>query len=192
VEVVVVAEAVIAASDAGSAGLSRSGLHRAARSGRYERIARGLYVRADAAPADWEWLEAAARRPDATICLTSALAYWDLTDEIPTALDVAIPRGARRPATSSAIRWHLFARDTFDLGRDTITIPGTPMSIGLYSAERTIADAFRLRGEVGYEVGRDALRRWLQRGGKPEAIAQMAMQLPRAKAPLLQALEVLS
>lgn len=33
--------------------------------------------------------------------------------------------------------------------------------IGIYSPERSIADAFRLRGEVGYELARDALREWL-------------------------------
>lgn len=35
--------------------------------------------------------EAATRRPDTTICLISALSYHDLTDEVPSALDVAIP-----------------------------------------------------------------------------------------------------
>jgi hypothetical protein len=66
------------------------------------------------------------------------------------------------------------------------------MRIGIYSAERSIADAFRLRGDVGYELGRHALKRWLELGGRPAAIAQIAMQLPRTKAPLLQALEVLA
>ena len=75
-------------------GLSRSGFYRAARAGRYERIARGIYLPADAAAADWDWVEAATRRPDAMICLTSALAHHDLTDLIPAVLDVAIPRGS--------------------------------------------------------------------------------------------------
>jgi predicted transcriptional regulator of viral defense system len=183
---------IVDAGQARAAGFSRSGFHRAAKSGEYQRIARGLYVPADAEATDWDWLEAAARRSDATVCLSSALAYWDLTDEIPNALDVAIPRGARRPATTAPIRWHLFARDTFGLGRHTLTIPGTQMVMGIYSPERSIADAFRLRGDVGYEVGRDALRRWLQRGGQPATIAQLATQLPRAKGPLLNALEALA
>ncbi|MDI6024053.1 hypothetical protein QBL02_10900 [Leucobacter sp. UT-8R-CII-1-4] len=53
----------------------------------------------DAPPADWEQIEAATRRPDATICLLSVLAHYDLTDAIPDALDVAIPRGARAQNT---------------------------------------------------------------------------------------------
>lgn len=173
---------------------SRSSLHRATRSGRLDRIARGLYLPPDAPVTDWEWVEAAARRPDATICLTSALAQYDLTDTVPDALDVALPRGARRPATDAAIRWHLFDAATFDLGRQEIPVPGmgTKLSIGIYSAERCIADAFRLRGSLGYELGRDALREWLRRGGKPADLMALASRLPRAKQPLLDALQVLT
>jgi predicted transcriptional regulator of viral defense system len=157
-----------------------------------ERIARGVYLPADAPTADWDWLEAATRRPDATICLTSALAYHDLTDAIPAALDVAIRRGSRVPAGAAPIAWHLFDAATFDLGRAQITIPGTDQLIGLYSSERSIADAFRLRGDVGYELARDALREWLRRGGKPARLVEVAAALPRAKGPVLRALEVLA
>lgn len=180
------------ARQAKAAGLSLSGLQRAALRGEYERIARGIYRHAEAEPASSEWIEAAMRRPDATICLASALAHHDLTDEIPETLDAAIPRGSRIPATQAAITWHLFDRETFDLGREEIDIPGSELRIGIYSPERCIADAFRLRGGVGYELGRDALKEWLRRGGKPAAIAAMATRLPRARTPILTALEMLT
>ncbi len=171
---------------------SRSAFYRRANAGAYEKIARGLYLPSDADTADWDWLGAAARHPKATLCLTSALAYYDLTDEIPQALDVAIPRGSRKPATEGAITWHHFAADSFDLGRTIIAIPGSKMRIGIYSPERSIADAFRLRGSLGYELGRDALRSWLSRGGKPADLLEIASQLPRTKAPLLRTLEVMA
>lgn len=174
------------------AGLSRSGLYRAAREGRLERIARGIYLPADAPAADWDWIEAATRRPQATICLESALAHHDMTDAIPAALHVAIPRGSRTPASTGAIAWHQFDRATFDIGRDEIPIPGTDTAIGIYSPERSIADAFRLRGEVGYDLARESLKEWLRRGGKPARLMEIASQLPRAKSPILQALEALA
>jgi predicted transcriptional regulator of viral defense system len=173
-------------------GMSKSTLYRAAHAGKYERIARGIYRPCDAPAADWDWIEAATRRPEATICLTSALAYHDLTDAIPDALDIAIPRGSRAPATRAAINWHLFAKETFDLGRTEIAVPGSSLRIGIYSPERCIADAFRLRGDLGYELGRDALREWLRRGGKPAQLMAIATRLPRTKGPLLQALEALA
>ena len=172
-------------------GMSASSLYRAARSGRYDKIARGIYREADAPSADWDWIEAATRRRDATICLSSALAHYDLTDAIPTALDIAIPRGSRIPAGNPAIAWHLFDRKTFDLGRNEIEIPGSALTIGIYSPERCIADAFRLRGDAGYELGRDALREWLRRGGKPAQLMEITSRLPRAAGPLRRTLEAL-
>jgi len=172
-------------------GLSRSALYRAANSGRLERIARGVYLPAESSAADWDWLVAATRRPAATICLTSALAHHDLTDAIPTALDVAIPRGVRTPAGDASIAWHQFDRATFEIGREEIPIPGADQMIWIYSPERSIVDAFRLRGEVGYELARDALKEWLRRGGKPARLMELASHLPRAKSPVLQALEIL-
>lgn len=174
------------------AGPTRSGLYRAAREGRFERIARGIYLPADALDADWDWVEAATRRPEATICLASALAHHDLTDVIPAALDIAIPRGSRTPASDGAIAWHQFDKATFGIGREAIPIQGTDQTIGIYSPERSIADAFRLRGDVGYELAREALKEWLRRGGKPARLMEIASQLPRAKSPVLQALEALA
>jgi predicted transcriptional regulator of viral defense system len=171
---------------------SRSTFYRRAHAGAYEKIARGLYLPADADAADWDWLEAAAKHRKATICLTSALAHYDLTDEIPSALDIAIPRGARTPATEGAIAWHHFASQTFTLGRSTIRIPGSRTRIGIYSPERCIADAFRLRGSLGYELARDALRTWLDRGGKPADLLEFASKLPRTRGPLLRTLEALT
>jgi len=176
---------------AGRAGLSRSALYRGARAGRLNRIARGIYLPAEASAADWDQLEAATRRSDATICLISALAFHDLTDAIPTALDVAIPRGSRTPASTGAIAWHQFDRATFEIGREKITIPESNQMIGIYSPERSVADAFRLRGEVGYELAREALREWLRRGGKPARLIEIASRLPRANSPVLKALEML-
>ncbi len=178
-------------STAGQAGLSRSALYRGARAGRLDRIGRGIYLPTEASAADWDQIEAATRRPDATICLISALVHHDLTDTVPTALDVAIPRGSRTPASTGEIAWHQFDRATFEIGREQVTIQGSDQTIGIYSPERSIADAFRLRGEVGYELARDTLREWLRRGGKPAALIAIASRLPRAKSPVLQALDML-
>jgi len=120
------------------------------------------------------------------------LAYHDLTDTIPVALDVAIPRGSRTPVSTGAIAWHHFDRATFQIGRDETIITGSDQTIGIYSSERSIADAFRLRGNVGYELARDALREWLRRGGKPAQLIDIASRLPRAKSPILQALQILT
>ena len=171
---------------------SRASFYRSARNGGWERIARGLYLPSGSSAADWDQLEASARRPEATICLVSALAYYDLIDTIPQALDVAIPRGTRAPASQGAIHWHHFDAATFELGRDRVVIPGSSQEIGIYTPERTIADCFRLRAATGYEIPRDALKEWLRRGCKPAALVKIARALPRTAKPVLDTLEVLT
>jgi hypothetical protein len=89
--------------------------------------------------------------------------------------------------------WHQFNRATFDLGRDIIVIEGSDQTIGLYGPERSIADAFRLRGTEGYELATEALRAWLgRRGSQPAHLMEMAIRLPRAQQPIRRALEYLT
>ncbi|MBQ9917758.1 MAG: hypothetical protein IJO71_11245 [Microbacterium sp.] len=183
---------VVTPKSAAGGEMSRSSFYRHARDGGWERIARGLYLPGDSSAADWDQLEASARRPEATICLVSALAYFDLTDTVPHALDVAIPRGTRTPASEGAIHWHRFDAQTFDLDREDIVIPGSVRKIGIYTPERTIADCFRLRAMTGYEIPRDALKEWLRRGGKPARLMKIARALPRSAKPVLDALEHLA
>ncbi|WP_421735718.1 type IV toxin-antitoxin system AbiEi family antitoxin domain-containing protein [Cellulomonas sp.] len=181
-------------TDAERAGVSRSRLYRLASRGDLERVAPGVYRRADHEPMyDVELLGAAIRAPQATICLTSALVLHGLTDEIPAATDLAIPRGARPPEASMAIRWHHWDEATFDIGRLDHVIAGTADLIGLYSAERTIVDAFRARNVAGYETANEALRRWLRRrGSHPVDLLAIADRLPRARGPIREALQYLT
>lgn len=174
-------------------GVGARELRRLRESGAIERIGRGLYRRVDLPLANLDLIEIAARRPDATLCLTSALAHHGLIDAIPARIDVALPRGARLPRTEAPVAWHHFEAETFSLGRTELSIDGTDEGIGLYSPERSIVDAYRLRGLEGYEVASEALKNWLRRSGShPAALMAMAQRLPRASGPLRHALELLS
>lgn len=172
-------------------GIAPTTLYRLRDAGEVSTIARGLYRKTDK-PADLDLLEIAIRSPSATICLTSALARYGLTDAIPSAIDIAIPRGTRAPATATAAAWHHFDPDTFGIGRSTIQIEGSCERIGLYEPVRCIVDTFRLRGTEGTDQAIEALRRWLRtRGAQPAELMRMAEQLPRSEGPIRQALEYL-
>ncbi len=84
-----------------AAGLSAERLYRYRDEGYLEQLGRGLYRRANAAPADHNLIEIAHRVPEGNLCLITALARHDLTDVIPDRIDVAIPRGRRIPALQS-------------------------------------------------------------------------------------------
>ena len=180
-------------SQARAAGLTKHRLYQLRDNGIIEQIDRGLYRRADADAdiGDLDLIAAASRIPSATLCLGTALARHGLSDVIPSRTDIAIPRGHRRPATPATIQWHFFDPKTFDIGRETIAV-GEHLRIGLYSPERCIIDAFRMRGIEGHEQAYEALRRWLRsRGTQPGKLLKMAQQFPRAATPLRRALDAM-
>jgi predicted transcriptional regulator of viral defense system len=157
------------------------------------RVGRGIYRKSTAMVSDLNLVEIASRAPMSTICLTAALARHDLIDAIPPTLDVALPRGSRHPKTTAPVRWHSFDTSTFDIGRQPETIDGTDLTIGVYSAERCIVDAFRMRGYVGYEIAREALGNWLRiPGSRPAKLLMLAQRIPRSEGPLRTALEFMS
>lgn len=174
-------------------GLTRHRFDRLIDDGEYERIAAGLFLRTGSTDdTTAAWMALAMKKPEATICLLSALAIHDLTDEIPTRSDIAIPRGAQPLMIQHApIAWHRFDADTFTIGRTEYALPGG-LSIGLYSPERTIIDLFRLRHDWGSDLAIGALKRWLRkRGNSPAIPSAMAESFPKARPALQNALEIL-
>lgn len=178
--------------DVRAAGLSVSQFYRRRDQGQFEAIARGLYHRTQTPwGADIDLVELAAKAPQSTVCLTTALARHGLIDEIPAAIDIALPRGRWKPVIAAPISWHSFAPGTFELGREVVDLQAD-LRIGLYSAPRSIIDTFRLRHREGTDVVFEALRRWLRRrGNHPAELMEMAEHFPKTIPALRSALEVL-
>lgn len=179
--------------DLAGVGLTRRQFDRLIAAEEYERIAPGQFLRTGATDdTTAAWMAIAAKRPQATLCLQTALSIYDLTDEIPTRSNVAIPRGAKPLAIWTApITWHHFDTATFDIGRTEHAL-ADGRTIGLNSAERTIIDLFRLRHDWGSDLAIDALKRWLRvRGSSPSRLLGMAENFPKAKPALQNALEIL-
>lgn len=174
-------------------GLTRYGLDRLIESGEFERIAPGLFLRSGLADdTTTAWIAIAAKRPDATLCLLTALSLHELTDEIPIRSDIAIPRGTQPVTVHHApISWHRFDVDTFSIGLTNRALPGGS-SIGLYSSERTLIDLFRLRHAWGSDLALGALKQWLRkRGNSPSSLLAMAEEFPKARPAIQQSLEIL-
>lgn len=179
--------------DLSSQGLTRHGLDQLIESGEFERIAPGLFLRSGLADdTTAAWIAIAAKKPAATLCLLTALSLHELTDEIPARSDIAIPRGTQPVTVHHApISWHRFDADTFCIGRTEHALPDGS-SIGLYSAERTLIDLFRLRHAWGSDLALGALKRWLHgRGSSSGSLLAMAEEFPKARPSIHHALEVL-
>jgi predicted transcriptional regulator of viral defense system len=116
--------------------------------------------------------------PRGTICLNSALAFWDLTDEIPRQVHVAVPRGAHRPSINQPpTKVHVFNAATFTVDRQrAYTDADEPF--WTYSRERSVVDAIRMARWVGQDLALHALRRYMaQKEADPAHLAELARKI---------------
>jgi len=165
--------------EATSAGIPRQAIYRLRDQGSLTSVSRGVWQRADAEPSmNTEFAAVAARAPHATICLNSGLSYWDLSDELPGSVHLAVARGAHWPKIDTpATTLHRFPAETFGVERQAAhTETGEPFRI--YSAERCVVDAMRLQSQVGRDVALSALRLYMSRkGADPLRLTALARQL---------------
>lgn len=132
-------------------------------SGRIVELGRGLYRLTETGEAEHPDLAlVAARAPDAAVCLISALAYHDITTQIPSAVHLAVPRGSYHGITLSIpVTVYRFDRKTFSNGLEMHSVGGLPVKI--YSAARSVVDCFKFRNKLGLDVALEALRLARQR-----------------------------
>ncbi|WP_418276413.1 type IV toxin-antitoxin system AbiEi family antitoxin domain-containing protein [Isoptericola jiangsuensis] len=181
---------VLTLESARAAGLRKDEVYRMARSGDLERIGRGVYIRpGELDPAVASLAGATAVKPTATMCLTSALVYHGLSDEIPLTTDIALPRGTRFPAGFDHVTWHAFGQSTFEVGRGAMS---EHPELAVYSAERSIVDTFRIAHLEGIDLANEALRRWVRSpGNSPADLLRTAGNFPRTVTVIRRSLQVL-
>lgn len=161
--------------------------------GEYVRVAPGVFLRAGLTDDRMAgWISAATKKPAATLCLSSALAFHGLLDEAPSHSHIAVPLGTMPPMMYSGdIQWHRFRPGSYEVGRSTIRLPGD-VNIGIYSAERTILDIFAMKNEWGIDLAIESLHRWLKRPySDPSVLFAIVPHFPRARPSLKRALTLL-
>ncbi|TVR31084.1 MAG: hypothetical protein EA388_13920 [Nitriliruptor sp.] len=153
-------------------------------------LSRGLFQFADENLEHVDFVAVCGRVPNGMICLDSALAYWDLTDEIPRKVHVAVPTASHRPVIDyPPTQVHVFTADTFELGRQQV-LGQAGERFWISDRERTLVDVFRLRHLVGEDLAYGALREYLRSRPKLARLAEVAQAL-RAWGPVSDALQVL-
>lgn len=149
--------ALFSAHDARVLGISPSRLSYYVKKKIIERVGRGVYRGVDSAvDVDFQWEDLvliAKSVSSGVVCLISALALYELTDEIPRAHWIAIPHATTSPKRSMTrfvrMRDVTTGKTSMKLGGETIAI---------FDRERTIIDAFRyLTLEIGIKALRSAI-----------------------------------
>jgi len=162
-------------SDAVRAGVHRDTLRVMVERGDLEKLSRGLYRLIDSpTPTHPDLAAVAVKVPQGVICLISALAYHELTTQIPHEVYLAIDRNSQPPRIDfPPVRTFRFSGTAFTEGVERHKVDSVTLRV--YSREKTIADCFKFRNKIGLDTCIEALRRYREtRGFNPDVLLRYA------------------
>ena len=154
------------------------------------KITRGVFRLAEAASlSDADLIQVALRIQKGVICLISALAYHNLSTQIPHQIYVALPLHAEKPRLKyPPVRLFWFSRSVYSAGIDEHRIDG--ISVSMYNREKTIADCFKYRNKIGLDIAIKALKEGLDQGCNVVSIIEYARidRVEKVMRPYMEAL----
>ena len=182
---------MLRASEAIALGIHPRTLYRMRDENRLVTVSRGLYRLADLPElSDPDLISVARRIPQAVVCLVSALAFHEITTEIPHEVSIALPRTVKRPRLDHPpLRVFWFSGESLTEGIEEHKIDGVIVSI--YGPEKTVADCFKFRNKIGPDVAIEALKLCRERkGSTPRKLLHYARvcRVERVMRPYLEAL----
>lgn len=150
-------------SEAIAAGVSRYMLYRLRDKGLIEQLSRGLYRLANLPPvSDPDLISVSLKYPHAVLCLLSALSMHEITTEIPRQIFIAMPRASRIPMPQHPpLSVHRFSGEAYSEGIETRQMDD--FVIKVYCVEKTLADCFKFRNQIGMDVVLEALKFYRER-----------------------------
>jgi predicted transcriptional regulator of viral defense system len=145
------------------AGIHPSTLYTMRDVGTLEVVSRGMYRLAGSGPlGNPDLVTVATRVHCGVICLISALAFHEITTQIPHEVHVALQRGAEEPRLDHPpIKTYRFADQAFKAGVETHELDG--VDVRIYSPEKTLADCFKFRNKIGLDTAVEAVRFYRER-----------------------------
>lgn len=154
---------IMRTAEALRAGIHPGTLYAMRDSGMLEVVSRGVYRLSSSPPlGNPDLVTVATRIPAGVICLISALAFHEITTQIPHEVHVALPRGAEEPRLDHPpIRTYRFTGKAFTEGVEIHKLDGVRVKI--YSPEKTLADCFKFRNKIGLDTAVEALRLYRER-----------------------------
>ncbi len=115
-------------------------------------LTRGVFRRADAPASYPDALGVAYRSPRAIVCCVSAAAVHDLTDEMPAAVQIAVPKRAHPPVIDHPpVQVFRFEESLFEVGLSSFEAAPAEL-VRIYDPARTVVDLMRFRRRFGEPV----------------------------------------
>jgi predicted transcriptional regulator of viral defense system len=156
---------ILKSSQAKALGIDPKTIAEMQEAGLVNRISRGLYRLAEYSPLAYpDLVVVASRVPKAIICLISALAFHNLTTQVPHKVYIALPQSIRRPRIEYPqldVIW--LSEESYQSGIEEQLLDG--ITVPIYSKAKTVADCFKFRGKVGKDIAIEALKDYVQLPG---------------------------
>jgi len=156
---------ILTMTDALRHGIHRRTLYQMRDAGMLEVISRGLYRLAEMTePSLPDFIPIAKKMPESVICLISALAFHEITTQIPHFVYVALPRGAHKPTINyPPMRYFWYSEKLLKTGFREHLLDGC--SIKIFDMEKTLVDCVKFRNKIGTDIVLEALRMYWQKPG---------------------------
>jgi len=141
-----------------TAGFYKAVIYSALKEGYITRVRHGLYGLTDIPDISHpDLVTISLKIPKGVICLITALSFYEMTDEIPRYIDVAVPAGWQvKPVEVLPVQIYHFSQITWEEGVEVHKLDNHEIKI--YCLAKTIADCFKFRNQIGVDVARSALK----------------------------------
>ncbi|MFH1157117.1 MAG: type IV toxin-antitoxin system AbiEi family antitoxin domain-containing protein [Pseudomonadota bacterium] len=154
---------ILRTSQALQAGIHPSTLYAMRDDGTLEVVSRGVYRLTDSEPlGNPDLVTVATRIQSGIICLISALAFHEITTQIPHEVHVTLQRGSETPRLDyPPIAFYWVSDMAYGAGVETYELDG--VNVHIYSPEKTLADCFKFRNKIGLDTAVEAVRFYRER-----------------------------
>jgi len=151
---------IVKTSEAIKAGIHPRTFYNMLQEGIIEKLSRGLYRLVELPSLGSPDLVSVSKRvPNGVICLISALAFHEITNQIPHEVYLAVPRNSQIPRIDyPPVRIFRFSSSTYTEGIELQKVDGMPLR--MYGPAKTVADCFKYRNKIGLDVAVEALKRY--------------------------------
>lgn len=164
IEIFKKAGGILKMSEAIALGIHRRELYTLRDMGLIETLSRGLYRLIDMPdPSLPDFALVAKKIKNGVICLISALAFHEVTTQIPHFVYVALPSKTHKPVIPyPPMRYFWYTDKLLTTGVEIHKTDGC--AIKIFDVEKTLVDCIKFRNKIGMDIVLEALKMYWQNG----------------------------
>jgi predicted transcriptional regulator of viral defense system len=153
---------ILRASRAIKLGIPEYVIYEMAHSGEVIKESRGLYRLAETRPlGNPDFVQVSLLIPKGVLFLISALYFHELTTQIPHYVYVALPQSIKKTRINyPPVKFFYRSDRQYLAGIHEYTIDG--VGVRIYDKEKTIADCFMFRKQIGSDIALEALKEYMR------------------------------